>query len=154
VTTQMKMKDPDPYPTGLPANRLPRKLLFSTLAVVSTALAAGAAAWWLYGLIPGAAAAVIVLFVLGDLPLSMWLDARLERRHGPESLAGAEASVSHRFVPEEQGAMLHGKVRVRGELWNARSHHPGLAEVEKGQAVKVVSVKKLTLNVAPRGRPE
>lgn len=141
-------------PHGLARKPLAAKAHFQHPAVIGTTLAAGAAAWWLYGPILAAAAAVIVLFALGDLPLSMWLDARLERRHGPERLAGADASVSHRFVPEEQGAMLHGKVRVQGELWNARSHHPGLAQVEEGQAVKVVSVKRLTLNVAPRGRPE
>lgn len=145
------MKHPDTNPRAPSARR---RLVFSTLVVCGATLAAGAATWWLYGPIPAAAAAVVVLFALGDLPLSMWLDARLARRHGTESLAGADASVSHRFVPEEQGAMLHGKVRVRGELWNARSRHPGLAQAETGQAVKVVSVKRLTLNVVPRGRPE
>lgn len=46
----------------------------------------------------------------------------------------------------ERGEMIgSGRVRVRGEIWNARSE----SEVDRGDAVRIAAVEGLTLVVEP-----
>ena len=59
-------------------------------------------------------------------------------RVGGEKMIGDNAEVVQSF----SGA---GRVRYRGELWNARSN----AELRAGQAARIVKVEGLTLWVEP-----
>lgn len=63
---------------------------------------------------------------------------RYRLRVGPEALLGMRAEVVQPCSPV-------GLVRVRGELWNARSSAP----VDSGQTVTVSGVDGLTLRVEP-----
>lgn len=73
-----------------------------------------------------------------------WLWIHLSRRRravtGAEGLIGRRARVVEPCRPE-------GRVRVLGELWNARCD--SFAEV--GQSVRILSVDDLTLLVEPEG---
>jgi membrane protein implicated in regulation of membrane protease activity len=73
-----------------------------------------------------------------------WLWVHLSRRRravtGAEGLIGRRARVVEPCRPE-------GRVRVHGELWNARCE--SFAEV--GDTVRVLSVDELTLHVEPEG---
>ncbi|MGH2955055.1 MAG: NfeD family protein [Solirubrobacterales bacterium] len=81
----------------------------------------------------GAAAVVEVAEVF------LWI--RFLRRYrvttGAEGLVGARAEVIARCAPE-------GRVRVRGEIWNARCEQP----LEVGERAEVEAVEGLTLLVA------
>jgi membrane-bound serine protease (ClpP class) len=82
----------------------------------------------------GAAVAVEVLELL------FWRRflRRYRLRVGPETLLGMRAEVVQPCSPV-------GLVRVRGELWNARSSAP----VDAGQSVIVSGMDGLTLRVEP-----
>jgi membrane-bound serine protease (ClpP class) len=90
-----------------------------------------------WGAIAVAAAAVIEV---GEI--YFWI--RFLRRYpvttGAEGLVGERAEVIVRCAPL-------GRVRLRGEIWNARSEEP----VESGEEVRVEAVEGLTLVVAPAG---
>lgn len=62
---------------------------------------------------------------------------------GVEGLIGERAQVIEALDPA-------GRVRLRGEIWNAR----GAAEVERGEPVRVAAVDGLTLVVEPLGDRE
>ena len=59
---------------------------------------------------------------------------------GPEGLVGERSEVIVRCAPR-------GRVRLRGETWNARSEEP----LELGEEVRVEAVNGLTLVVARAG---
>jgi membrane-bound serine protease (ClpP class) len=63
---------------------------------------------------------------------------RYRLRTGPELLVGSSATVVTACAPE-------GRVRVRGELWKARSSAPA----EPGETVRIAAVAGLTLEVEP-----
>jgi membrane-bound serine protease (ClpP class) len=71
-----------------------------------------------------------------------WL--RFLRRYriqtGAEAMVGRRAEVIAPCSPE-------GRVRVGGEIWNARSERP----IVTGQAVRITEVDGLTLSVEPLG---
>lgn len=127
------------------------KALWSALAVAALCAGVGALGWWQGGPVLAAVGVILVLVVLGDLPLAAWLDARLGRQVGAEALPGTSAPVARPFQRSACGRMWHGKVRVAGELWHARTFHPVLAEAGEGALVTIVAVERLTLLVVPTG---
>jgi membrane-bound serine protease (ClpP class) len=69
----------------------------------------------------------------------VWIQRRVRRRKvqtGVENLLGATGEVTEALAPS-------GKVRVHGELWQARSS----SELPRGEHVRVVAVKGLILEV-------
>jgi membrane-bound serine protease (ClpP class) len=93
------------------------------------------------GLIAGVAS-VGALSVLGII----WVAVKARRRpvvSGIEQMVGASGVAREDF----QGK---GWVFVHGELWNAQSSQP----IHSGQAVNVVAVDGLTLQVSPENEPE
>ena len=82
-------------------------------------------------------AVVVAAFVeVGEV--FFWI--RFLRRYRIQT--GAEAMVGRRAE-----VLGEGRVRVAGEIWNARSDHP----VVSGQAVRITGVDGLTLSVEPLG---
>jgi len=65
---------------------------------------------------------------------------RRRARVGAETLLGATAEVASRLDPQ-------GQVRVKGELWAARSS--GAEAVEPGRSVRILALDGLTLVVEP-----
>jgi membrane-bound serine protease (ClpP class) len=90
-----------------------------------------------WGVIAVVAAAVIEV---GEV----WFWIRFLRRYpvrtGAEGLVGARGEVIARCAPL-------GRVRLRGEIWNARSEEP----LELGEEVRVEALDGLTLVVARAG---
>jgi membrane protein implicated in regulation of membrane protease activity len=74
------------------------------------------------------------------LELAFWRRflRRYRLRMGPETLIGERAIVVSRCDPE-------GTVRVRGELWRARSSAPA----ESGDSVQITNLRGLSLEVEP-----
>jgi membrane protein implicated in regulation of membrane protease activity len=91
-----------------------------------------------WGVIAVSAAAVIEV---GEVFWIRFL-RRYTVRTGAEGLVGARGEVIVRCAPL-------GRVRLRGEIWNARSEEP----VERGAEVRVEAVDGLTLVVASPGSP-
>ena len=96
------------------------------------------AALWLeepWGIVAIAVAAVIEA-------VEVWFWIRFLRRYrvttGAEGLVGERAKVVEALTPT-------GRVRVRGELWAARSERPAIA----GRGVRITAVEGLTLEVEP-----
>lgn len=90
---------------------------------------------WPWGL--AAALASLVLFVL---EVAYW-QRRMRHRKvqtGVEALVGATGEVTSPLAPV-------GQIRVKGELWEARSATP----IDRGAQVRVVAVHGLTLEVTP-----
>lgn len=136
-------------------NRVPGgaqgKAWWSALAVIALALGTGALGWWQGGPVFALVGVVLVLVVLGDMPLAAWLDGRVGRQVGVEALPGKTAPVARAFRRSPCGRGWHGKVRVAGVLWHARSVHPALAETREGALVMIIAVERLTLLVVPAG---
>ena len=88
---------------------------------------------------PWGAIAVFAAAVIEVGEVFFWI--RFLRRYpvktGAEGLVGERGEVIVRCAPV-------GRVRLRGEIWNARSEEP----VEPGEAVRVEAVDGLTLVVA------
>ena len=84
---------------------------------------------------------VVVVAALIEV-LEVWFWIRFLRRYrvttGAEGLVGERAEVVERLAPT-------GRVRLRGELWAARSPSPAIP----GQQVRITSVDGLTLEVEP-----
>jgi membrane-bound serine protease (ClpP class) len=79
--------------------------------------------------------ALIFIFVIG-----MAIKARRKKVvSGLEELLGGEATVINDFTQQE------GTVSIHSERWQARSETP----LNRGQLVKVIGVKGLTLEVEP-----
>jgi len=85
---------------------------------------------------------VAALVELGEV--AFWL--RFLRRYRVQT--GAEAMVGEGGEVIEPFAAGTGRVRVRGEIWTARSD----AALERGQRVRVGAVDGLTLEVEPDPR--
>ena len=88
---------------------------------------------------------VIALFAAAVIEVGevfFWI--RFLRRYpvttGAEGLVGERGEVMVRCAP-------HGRVRLRGEIWNARSEEP----LELGEEARVEAVDGLTLLVARAG---
>ena len=78
--------------------------------------------------------------LLEVIELALWKRflRRYRLRTGPETLVGTRATVVMECAPD-------GRVRVRGELWNARSSGPARA----GDTVRIAAIDGLTLEVDP-----
>ena len=76
----------------------------------------------------------------------IWFWRRFLRRYrlrvGPETLVGERAEVITPLQPE-------GRVRLRGEIWRARSTAPAV----RGSTVRVLGLDGLTLQVEPADSP-
>ena len=88
---------------------------------------------------------VVVLFAAAVVEVAevfFWI--RFLRRYrvttGVEGLVGELGEVIARCAPE-------GRVRIRGEIWKARSERP----LEVGERARVTGVEGLLLNVEPAG---
>jgi membrane-bound serine protease (ClpP class) len=92
--------------------------------------------------LPVVAAGVVV----EALDSAYWFRWSRRRRAavGVETLVGTVADVVEALDPV-------GRVRVNGELWNARSVSAGVAPLEAGSRVRIVAIEKLTLVVEPAG---
>jgi membrane-bound serine protease (ClpP class) len=87
------------------------------------------------------AVSVAALVEAGEV--AFWL--RFLRRYRVQT--GAEGMVGERGEVMERVAGGEGRVRVRGEIWAARSD----AALEPGARVRVLGVDGLTLEVGPEG---
>jgi membrane-bound serine protease (ClpP class) len=89
---------------------------------------------------PWAVVAVVVAAAIEVLEIAFW--RRFLRRYriqsGPEAMVGTRAEVLESCSPD-------GRVRVGGEIWNARSE----ILVTRGQLVRITAVDGLTLSVEP-----
>jgi membrane-bound serine protease (ClpP class) len=95
-------------------------------------------------LIPVAVAtALIVVFLVSQI----FKAQRSRVRTGSESMQGSAAEASNNFLPE--GDYYRGRVRVRGEWWNARSASP----VAAGETVRIDKCQGLMLLVSKNGSP-
>jgi membrane-bound serine protease (ClpP class) len=86
---------------------------------------------------------VLVLGILGEIGEITWgrrLARRMRSQTGAEALVGREAKVVETCRPD-------GKVRVHGELWQARCEEGA----DAGDTVRVTAVRGLTLDVVPSG---
>jgi membrane-bound serine protease (ClpP class) len=88
-------------------------------------------------IIPAALAFAVIFLFLGRLAL---VAHRRPPVTGKEGLVGAQGEAANAIT---SGAP--GYVRVRGELWRATSRTP----VAPGQAVRVLDIQGLTLDVEP-----
>ncbi len=97
---------------------------------------------WL-GLPPWAAGLLLAADVVKDLVLYPWLRRAYENEYVPVAarLAGETAEVVQELAPE-------GYVRVRGELWRARTLG-GTGRTPAGTRVRVTGVRGTTLVVEP-----
>ena len=86
---------------------------------------------------------VLVLGIVGEIfeiTYGRRLARRMRAQTGAEALVGKEAEVVETCRPD-------GKVRVQGELWQARCEEG----VDVGGTVRVTAVRGLTLDVVPSG---
>jgi membrane-bound serine protease (ClpP class) len=85
---------------------------------------------------------VVVGIVLefGEITWGLRLARRMRAQTGAEALVGQEAQVVEPCRPG-------GKVRVHGELWQARCEEGA----DAGDTVRVTAVRGLTLDVVPSG---
>jgi membrane protein implicated in regulation of membrane protease activity len=91
---------------------------------------------------PWGLVALAAALALEVLELFVWRRflRRYRLRTGPELLVGSSATVVTECAPE-------GRVRIRGELWKARSS----AHAQPGQTVRIAAISGLTLEVEPEG---
>jgi membrane-bound serine protease (ClpP class) len=85
----------------------------------------------------------VVVFEVGEVYFWIKFLARYRVTTGAEGMVGELGEVIEPCKPE-------GRVRLRGEIWNARSSAPA----EPGSRVKVSGVEDLTLVVEPEGGNE
>jgi len=109
------------------------------------ALVAGFVAFVVFGWPLGVLALVAgALIEVGELYLWMRFLRRYRVSTGPEGLMGERGTA----LEEVGDGPEPGEVRVRGELWRARSNEV----VAAGEEVEVVAIDGLTLTVRPTGR--
>lgn len=82
------------------------------------------------------AIAVAVVLEASETLFTFWWSRRAPPKVGPETLIGATGRVVEPLRPV-------GRVRVRGEVWQARSEH----HLEAGARVRVRGRHRLTLDV-------
>ena len=80
--------------------------------------------------------ALAVVVEVSETLFTLWWSRRAPPKVGPETLIGATGRVVEDLRPV-------GRVRVRGEVWRAKSH----AEIEVGARVRVRGRDRLTLDV-------
>lgn len=86
-------------------------------------------------------AVVVAAFVeVGEVFFWIRFLRRYRIQTGAEGMIGARAEVLESCAPD-------GRVRLSGEIWNARSEVP----VARGQIVRITSVDGLTLAIEPEG---
>ena len=86
---------------------------------------------------------VLVLGIVGEvfeITYGRRLARRMRAQTGAEALVGKEAEVVETCRPD-------GKVRVHGELWQARC----VEGADAGDTVRVTAIRGLTLDVVPSG---
>jgi membrane-bound serine protease (ClpP class) len=84
-------------------------------------------------------AVVVAAFVeVGEVFFWIRFLRRYRIQTGAEAMVGRRAEVLERCSPD-------GRVRIAGEIWNARSEQP----VVQGETVRIVAVEGLTLRVEP-----
>ena len=81
-----------------------------------------------------------ILLEIGEITWGRRLARRMRAQTGAEALVGKEAEVVEPCRPD-------GKVRVHGELWQARCDEGA----DAGDTVRVTAVRGLTLDVVPLG---
>lgn len=86
--------------------------------------------------------ALAVVVEVGETLFTLWWSRRAPPKVGPETLIGATGRVVEPLRPV-------GRVRVRGEVWQARSH----AEIEAGARIRVTGRDRLTLDVDRQDPP-
>lgn len=79
---------------------------------------------------------IAVVVEASETLFTLWWSRRAPPKVGPETLIGATGRVVETLRPI-------GRVRVRGEVWQARSHD----EVETGARIRVTARDRLTLEV-------
>ena len=84
--------------------------------------------------IPVIALAAVV--EVSETLFTLWWSRRAPPKVGPETLIGASGRVVETLRPI-------GRVRVRGEVWRAKSHD----EIETGARIRVTGRDRLTLDV-------
>ncbi|HSI99142.1 MAG TPA: NfeD family protein [Patescibacteria group bacterium] len=77
-----------------------------------------------------------VVVEVSETLFTLWWSRRAPPKAGPETLIGATGRVVEPLQPI-------GRVRVRGEVWQARSD----GEIEAGARVRVTGRDRLTLDV-------
>lgn len=77
-----------------------------------------------------------VVVEVSETLFTLWWSRRAPPKVGPETLIGSTGRVVEPLRPI-------GRVRVRGEVWRAKSH----AEIEAGARIRVRSRDRLTLEV-------
>ena len=89
---------------------------------------------------PWGLVALAAALVLEIVELALWKRflRRYRLRSGPETLIGALVTVVEPCDP-------NGRVRVRGELWRARSQ----VALERGETARITAIEGLTLRVEP-----
>lgn len=124
---------------------LARPLVRYVLFQIPGWILAAALVYWLWprtGLEPWLGGLALVAWVVKDFV--MWPLVRVgyqtDVRHGAAELVGETAVVQTRLNPV-------GSVRIRGELWKARTEDDSDASLEGGTAVEVVGVAGMTLLV-------
>jgi membrane protein implicated in regulation of membrane protease activity len=123
---------------------MPRPLVkYTLLQLPDVALAAlvlwALHAWW--GLAEWIAWLLLALWIAKDAAMYPWLRRALAgggERVGAAALLGAEARVEEELAPR-------GRVRVRGELWQAEA--TAGEPIAAGTRVRICAVRGLTLEV-------
>lgn len=112
--------------------------------LIDIAVLAALMEWWNFPL--WAAIGIFALLVLKDLALYPFLRVGYETKEksGIKRLIGERGVVKQRLDPE-------GYVLVHGELWKARSAHPG-DPVDPGTRVRVASSEGMLLFVETVGQ--
>lgn len=128
-----------------------RKALFTLLLLLTALAVLTGAADWLFGPTAAAVVGVVLLLLFGDVPLSLALEARWRKQVGPEAMIGRRASVVQPFARDDDAGMLRGKVRYRGELWDAQASDTQ-TDLRPGEVV-IVGREGLTLIVEPGEGP-
>ena len=106
--------------------------------------------WWIhrwFDLPVWVAAAILVVWVIKDYALYPFLRFAYETDDRPqmERLIGAKGSAIGSLTPD-------GYVRVRGELWRAKTEAP--ETIAEGDAVEVTGVERMTVIVRAGEDPD
>ncbi|MCC5812072.1 MAG: NfeD family protein [Ectothiorhodospiraceae bacterium] len=120
-------------------------LLRYTLLQIPGLVLLGALLWWAWSegwLSPLAALLVFVVWLVKDVMLYPFYRPALERQvpTGGQVLIGREGFVTVPLDPV-------GRVRIGGESW--RAHTPDRQPLPRGQPVRVVAARGVTLQVMP-----
>lgn len=121
---------------------LPVAVVFS--AVLLGLLLVGGGAWLWLGTWAGLVAGALYLLLFGDVALAAWVNARRPKAHASAALHGQRGVVLD--THQSAGAHWQGRIKVRGEIWQAQGHR---IAPEPGTPVRVVELQGLQLRVIP-----